>query len=379
MNWGQALCLSLGLVWGLALLLLPLRGPRLKASGGELREGLSVIVPVRDEEARLRLLLPALLAEGGDGLEVIVVDDGSSDSSYSVALEWQAKDSRIRAISAGPLPPGWVGKAWACHRGASLARGRWLLFLDADVGLKPGILRAALQHAAQRGLDALSLRPALRVEGVWGRLVYCVLGFLIRALYPPSLLNRAHSRRGLFFGSFLLTRAEAYRRVGGHESVRGELVEDYALGQAYKRLGLRTELLRGEGWLESRASLSLAEACEMVRRIASAPLDGRRGLALAFSSLLLFLTWAPWALLIAVLFTPLGPIALAPPLLLWLNFWPELREMRLSALYLLGIPLGAAVISYAVFTMSVWYGKRALRWRGRTYGPKAISPAGRDG
>jgi hypothetical protein len=366
----QALCAALTSVWALALATLAARGPELKGQEGALGEDVSVIVPMRDEARHIDAAIASALSQGGGPREVIVVDDGSTDDSLPRARAWETRDPRVKVLEAGPLPEGWAGKAWACHVGARAAKGRWLLFMDADSRLGPGALRAAVGYVLSRKLDALSLRPGLRVKGLLAGCVYCVLGFLIRALYPPRLINRPGSKRGLFYGGFILIRADRYWAMGGHEAVRYELVEDYALGRLCKQAGLRTELLRAPSLVISEAEPSARDVYEMVRRITSAPLDGRRVLALAFAAILLALAWLPWPCLIVGLAQGLGMSAALPLLLLFANLYPELREMRLSPLCLLTVPLGAGLIAAAALSVAFSYQRGAIRWRGREYRPK---------
>jgi hypothetical protein len=199
----------------------------------------SVIVPARDEAERLPRLLGALAAASPAPLEVLVVDDGSTDGTAAVARSAGA------TVVPASRPPGWSGKAHACHRGAEVARGDVLVFLDADVEPAPAAV-AALAAAAVERDGLVSAHPVHRVERAYERLsagaaVVALLGAGTGG--PP-----AHRwwRRPFAFGPALAVPADAYGRLGGHAAVRAAVADDVALAAAADRHGVgATTLLAG--------------------------------------------------------------------------------------------------------------------------------------
>ena len=185
----------------------------------------TIVIPARDEAHNLPLLLDSLTASHVVPAEVIVVDDHSTDATAAVAAE-----HGVRVLEAPPLPPGWLGKSWACHTGASAARSSRLLFLDADTRLAPGALALMLETLDVHG-GLISVQPSHHTERSHEQLsavfnVVSLLGSGAFAARPPL-------RQRLAFGPCLLTSAVDYHRSGGHEAVRGDVVEDIALATRY--------------------------------------------------------------------------------------------------------------------------------------------------
>jgi hypothetical protein len=190
----------------------------------------SVVIPARDEEHRLPTLLDALgRAEPGPD-EVIVVDDGSTD-----ATPYLAHQAGARVLPVEP-PPGWTGKAWACHRGAEVATGEILVFLDADTEPTPAGIAALIAHA-ERGV-MVSAQPRHRIEAPYERLSAGPALVSVLGAGPGPPPARRWWRRPIAFGPALALPAAEYRRIGGHAAVKGEIAEDLALAAAADRAGL---------------------------------------------------------------------------------------------------------------------------------------------
>lgn len=202
--------------------------------------GVSVLLPVRDEAHRVEPCLRALLAQDGDA-EVLVLDDGSTDGTAHVVR--RVAGDRVRVLAGEPLPPGWLGKPWACWQLAQAATGDVLVFLDADVVLAPGALGATV--AGLRDLDLVSPYPRQHAPGLT-RLVQPLLQWSILTFLP---LRLAESPRrpsmSAANGQLLAVRRAAYERAGGHAAVRDQVVEDVALLRAVKRAGGRGGVVDG--------------------------------------------------------------------------------------------------------------------------------------
>lgn len=198
----------------------------------------TIIIPARNEAQRL----PGLLGPLTEGLpaaaHVVVVDDHSSDGSGEVAGRYP----RVRVLCAPDLPAGWTGKTWACHTGAQVAPPGDLVFLDADVELRPDVLARALATRRERG-GLVSVWPYHRVVQPYEHLsvlfnVTTLMGIGAGSLFPPRNLREAT-------GPMIVTTTADYVRVGGHESVRGDILEDLRLGRRYAELGLPVAVLGG--------------------------------------------------------------------------------------------------------------------------------------
>jgi GT2 family glycosyltransferase len=224
----------------------------------------SVLLPVRDEAAVVRTCLTGILAQRGvPHLEVLVLDDGSTDGTGDIAREIARTDPRVRVLSGGPLPPGWLGKPYACARLAAHAAGDVLVFVDADILLHPRAVAAAVALQAESGLDLISLMPRQLAETPAERLVQPLLAWSWLSTLPVRPAE--HSLRpstAAAIGQFLVMDAKAYAAVGGHGAVRTSVVDDIELARATKRAGYRSGMAVGsavascrmyENWTQLRA------------------------------------------------------------------------------------------------------------------------------
>jgi glycosyltransferase involved in cell wall biosynthesis len=204
---------------------------------------LTVIVPARNEEDCLGACLQSLAGQSeeifklGKDWELIVVDDRSSDRTAEIARG----SAGVTVMEAGKLEPGWTGKTNAVWTAARRARGRWLLFTDADTIHEPGGLRHAMHEAERHKVGMLSYSPRQIVTGLAQRslmpLVFCELALA----YPPAKVSDPAQRIAAANGQFLLVEREAYRKLGGHTSVADKVLEDVELAVLAKRrrVGLR--------------------------------------------------------------------------------------------------------------------------------------------
>ena len=204
---------------------------------------LTVIVPARNEEDCLGECLQSLVSQSEDifelgrDWELIVVDDQSTDRTAEIARRF----SGVTLIQSEKLEPGWTGKSNAVWKAARRARGRWLLFTDADTIHEPGDLRRAMHEAERYKVGMLSYSPRQIVRGLAQRslmpLVFCELALA----YPPAKVSDPAQRIAAANGQFLLVEREAYRKLGGHASVAGKVLEDVELAFLAKRrkIGLR--------------------------------------------------------------------------------------------------------------------------------------------
>jgi glycosyltransferase involved in cell wall biosynthesis len=204
---------------------------------------LTVIVPARNEQDCIGACLESLAAQSEDVFELgrdwelVVVDDESTDRTAEIARSFPG----ITLMKADKRQPGWTGKANAVWTAARRARGKWLLFTDADTIHEVGDLRRAMHEAARHKAGMLSYSPRQIVSGFAQRslmpLVFCELALA----FPPAKVSDPNQRIAAANGQFLLVEREAYRRLGGHASVHDRVLEDVELALLAKRrkIGLR--------------------------------------------------------------------------------------------------------------------------------------------
>lgn len=197
----------------------------------------SVIIPARNEEANLQRCLQSLVAQTAPPLELIVVDDHSTDRTRSIAQSFPT----VRVLEADPLPDGWSGKSNACWTGAKLAKGKWLLFTDADTrhainSVEQGFREAESNHAA-----LLSYSPQQEVFGFLERAVMPVIFAELAKTYGPKEVSDPTSPAAAANGQYLLIRRDVYDAVGGHAAVAHAILEDVELAKLVKRAGYKLQ------------------------------------------------------------------------------------------------------------------------------------------
>ncbi|WP_108667952.1 glycosyltransferase [Euzebya rosea] len=243
-----------------------LRKPPATPTPEEHRPSVSVLIPARDEADRLGPTLEAVLSQEGVDLEVLVLDDGSTDDTAVVARGVADGDRRFRLLNGRAVPDGWLGKPFACWQLAEAARGEVLVFVDADVTLRPGALAACVDMLHQGEMDLLSPYPRQVAHGVAERLVQPLLQWSWLTFLPLRLAERSASpSMTAGNGQLIVARADCYRAAGGHQQVRAEVIEDVELARAFKRAGLRVGMADGtdlatcrmyHGWAELREGYS---------------------------------------------------------------------------------------------------------------------------
>ena len=221
-------------LWGAGWLLLGrMKSCAVGAVSSFSADQLSIIIPARNEEHNLPKLLGSITSQSVRPREVIVVNDASTDRTAEIATQHGA-----RVINSQPLPEGWRGKAWACHQGAQAATGDLVLFLDADTWFEPEGLGCVLT-AYQGG--AFSVGPFHAVRRPYEDLSLFFNFNMTVGTVPDGL-----------FGQMLLVDRENYRRVGGHEAVKGRTLENFFLAQQFRAAGIATRSMTGRGVLAFR-------------------------------------------------------------------------------------------------------------------------------
>lgn len=248
-----ALFSALLVFWYVQDVITTLRTPRLDPHPGLPDTGplVTVIIPARNESARIGACLEGLARQSYRSFEVIVVDDDSSDGTADVVRRFAARLPALTILSSKGLPHHWAGKCWACWQGANRARGDWLLFLDADVAPQPGLLAALVQRATA-GCDMITLVPLIHLTSFAERLVLPPFIGLISAIYPFDRVNDPSSSLAFAIGQCIMVRRDVYAAVDGHRAVRGSVLEDMDLARLVKQSGYALEAAIAPDMLEVR-------------------------------------------------------------------------------------------------------------------------------
>ncbi len=231
--------------WVLGFLVL-FRIPRCSASRDvrNSRPAVSIVIPAKNEESSLPILLDSLKSQDLSGIDISVVVDGSDELTLRVAREQGAK-----TIVAPPRPPGWLGKPWACYQGAAASRGDILLFLDADTRLEEGGLKRIVDACIEKGI--VSVQPYHRTQRLYEELsaFFNIIG--MAGIGSFTVLGSRIQPVGLF-GPCIAVRRDVYLEIGGHDAVKGRVVEDLALGEEFKKRGRIPSCFGGRGTISFR-------------------------------------------------------------------------------------------------------------------------------
>jgi len=215
----------------------------------------SIILPVRNEEANIDNCVASLLAQDYPDFDLAIIDDGSTDATPCLLAQWQARDARVHVHRIDELPCGWAGKAHALHTGVELTDGAWLLFTDADTWHAPHTLRLMLGHALQQQNDLLSMHTnVVTISGPAMPLLMPITDILLAQRVTPREMSDPASPRAFAFGQYILLRRAAYLATGGYAAadMRSTSIDDLALAEQFKHHRQRIEVVNGRGLLKNR-------------------------------------------------------------------------------------------------------------------------------
>ena len=337
----------------------------------------SIIVPARNEEETILICLQSLLSQDYDNYEVIAIDDSSTDKTPSIISELSEKNHRLIAVKAPSRPEDWIGKNWACFQGYQKSSGEILLFTDADTVHKSDSLSSAVNTMIHGQLDALTLVPKLICYDIITKFTLPVLSIFLHSRYSPLRVNNPKDKIGYFFGSFYLISKKNYEKIGTHEKVRQELVEDGALGRRVKEQKMKLRLVRGENYVEALWARDPSSLWHSLRRIIIPLHLQKKKSAMMVTAFIFFILLEP-ILILPFTLLYFGDFLLGG-LLLTINLVTIFLLLTCSvvqshfgllqkSIYGLGFVLGCTVITLC-FLISAFDSKRnkVVKWRDRSY------------
>ncbi len=238
--------------------------------GPEGNPRVALVVPARNEERNIAGLVEGILQQDYENITTVILNDGSTDRTGELlAAHHHEKNLNILEGGGGPLPDGWLGKAWACQRGAKFhiesdQPPEWLLFVDADVRLHPHAVTGVLGHAQRNELAMVSGLGNLVMESFWEKLLQPVVAGLIMAGNDLEKINDPENQddRPLANGQFILVRRDAYEAVGGHGAVRADVLDDVGMASAITGAGFPYHLIFMRTLFDCRMYASFGEIWE---------------------------------------------------------------------------------------------------------------------
>ena len=228
----------------------------------------SIIIPVRNEEKYISKCLDSLIKQKYPNFEIIVINDSSSDGTWNIIQKYaKTNEQSIAAINSGPTPDGWTGKSWACFQGYLKATGEILMFTDADTIHSQYVVSLAVGHLVNQNLDALTAMPRLICKDFWTKITLPVVWSISYVRYSPLRANNPNTTTGYFFGCFYVISRRVYEAIGTHEVVKGEILEDAALGDIVKEKKFRLKVVRGEHHIDAIGARDFSSLWHGLRRL----------------------------------------------------------------------------------------------------------------
>ena len=339
----------------------------------------SVIVPARNEAHNIARCVSSILSTTYPNLELIVVDDSSTDGTVEIAREAAESDPRARVITCPPLPEGWFGKQWACATGAKVARGSVLQFTDADTVHGPDLVTRSMNAMRRTRAQLFSVAGRQELGGFWEKVIQPQIFTILAMRYggTESVTQATNVRDKIANGQCIFVTHDSYNAIGGHASVRTSVAEDMMLAQTFFAARKRVVLVLGVNQLSTRMYASLREIIGGWRKnVFAGGLDSVPFGKVGRTLFPLFLLMPPLMELLPLLALVLAAtgVATGGTLLLWaaisvaatLGWWIVVYvTVRENPLYALAYPLGSLVLLY-IFLTAVIRGRR-VSWKGRTY------------
>ncbi|MFH1420229.1 MAG: glycosyltransferase family 2 protein [Planctomycetota bacterium] len=347
---------------------------------------LTVLVAAKDEEDNIEACLQSLLEQDYPELQVVAINDRSSDRTAEIIDRLAEGDDRLTAVHVHELRDGWFGKNNAMREGMASAGGEWLCFTDADCCYtSPRALTVAMRYALENGSDFLSVLPTHQTDSFWERVIQPACSGILMIWFNPLKVNDEASSAAYANGAFMLMNRSCYDRIGGHEPVKAEVNEDMHMARLTKGAGLRLRVVTNENLYQVRMYATLPQIWAGWTRIFYGCFGTLRKL---FLSMLAVATFGllPWvAFFVAACALTVG----AEPHSLWLTLSVAaavtclaeasvmVRFYALSqsgSLYGLMYPLGAIVgLGVLANAMRRVGGRKSVTWRGTTYRGETVT------
>jgi len=285
--------------------------------------GVSVLIPARDEEDGISASVQAALQSRGVAVEVLVLDDNSTDQTAVIVKRLSLSESRVRYQLGGSLPVGWNGKQFACTQLAASATHQTLVFMDADVRLKPDALRRLVECRAARKVGLLSVFPHQETGTILEKLIIPLMHFILLGFCPLDRMRGSSSPSlAAGCGQLFLTTAEAYEKAGTHAAIRGSRHDGVKLPRAFRAVGLMTDVYDGSEMADCRMYHSAVEVVRGVLKNATEGLANPK-LILPFSLFLIGGSVLPLVVLVFALCTGNVVAALVSGLAVFIGHFPR--------------------------------------------------------
>jgi len=340
----------------------------------------SIILPARNEEKFIEKCLNSLLNQDYDNYEIIAINDSSTDSTGNIIKKYSKKFPKVIFVDAKPKPDGWIGKNWACIEGYKKASGDLLLFTDADTVHTSSVISLAVSHLLSLELDVLTVIPRMLCLDKITKITLPMISTFLHTRFSALRVNDTSKNTGYFFGSFFIIKKSTYDSVGTHEGVKGELVEDGALGRKVKESGFKMRMVRGEHLVDAVWARDMPTLWNALKRLMIPLYLQNAKIAVASFFGVLFLLFMPFPILgYSIIFFNstdsfliLFVISCIASILVYIGgILDATKGLDLKIKYSLFAPVGSfMVVSGFLAGLIQAKSKTAVSWRGRTYNMK---------
>lgn len=327
----------------------------------------SILMAARDEGEQVQDSVRSMLGQEYPQLQVIVADDRSTDGTGEILDELAGRDARLKVVHIRELPRGWLGKTHALANAYEHARGKWLVFADADVRFAPDLLRRSVGLAQGRGWDHLTFVWSSETVGFWEKTAF--IFWLLSTIVWLQPWNASEPRSRYYWGAgvFHLIRREAYDASGTHCRLALEVLDDIKLGKIVKQAGFRSGVALSGDSVRIRWQRGMRGIVQGMTKNAFAGLNYRlSGLAVGLAGII-GLWLSPFLLLLLLNGTPQMLSAMAAGCMLVLNGYVA-QLCGISRLYGLTLPLGVLILTYTLLrsaAVTLWRG--GISWRDTFY------------
>jgi glycosyltransferase involved in cell wall biosynthesis len=340
----------------------------------------SIILPARNEEKHIRHCIDSLLKQDYSDFEIILVNDESTDKTLEIMKEFEKLyPVKIKVVNVTHRDENWIGKNWACYQGYLKSNGNLLLFTDADSFHSEKTMSLAVQNIIHNRLDAITVMPMLLCHDFFTKVTLPLLTTFMHTRFSPLKVNNAKSKLGYFIGSYFIINRDTYEKVGSHESVKHEIIEDGALGKKVKEGNFKMKMVRGESYVQAIWARNSTELINAIDRLVI-PLFKEKRLEASLLSIALF-----FLLLFPILIFPLSLISninhpnlinfgisllsgLILVILLITNLIQIQKTLFFNKIYSIGFIIGGAIIVTRFINRLIKSNtKSTINWRDRIY------------
>lgn len=325
-------------------------------------------MPARNEEEDIADALHSILNQKGVNIEVIIINDHSTDRTGAIIDEIAQSDSRVTALHDPPLQPGWLGKASAMQYGAERATGDYLVFTDADILHSPTCFASALEVTRKHDYDFFSFFPLLINESVWEHINIPIYFAGMVILMTPSWFKSSTKSNALATGAFMLMPRAVFQECGGFECVKGNMFDDVGLARHLKANGYRLGYWIGPELSRVRMFKNAHDAFWGTTKNILGAVEGRAALALPLILVAIVLYWTPvLAVAIGIMMgdSLLTACGVGTYLIQYMSFFSIRRLVSFYPLKLLLFPLVVIVSTCCILRATYYQMKGMIFWRGR--------------